>query len=175
MIDPDVVLGKDVKIFDPKLVNIFGCGIGDQTFVGPFVEITRGVNIGRRCIIESHSFLCTGTTLEDEVFIGHGVMFTNDLYPRTHRHVEYLPILVKKGAGIGSNATIIGGSVIGKYAVIGAGSVVKGNVEDYSIYAGVPAKRLKIFTSYKEMFDYMESKQLTDSTNIIDFAPEEGT
>ena len=90
MIDPDVELGAGVVIFDPQLVNIFGCSIGDDTFIGPFVEITRGVKIGRRCKIESHSFICDGVELADGVFIGHGVMFTNDLYPTTYRQVKRL-------------------------------------------------------------------------------------
>ena len=106
MIDADVKLGNGVRIFAPDLVNIFGCEIGDETFIGPFVEITRGTVIGKRCIIESHSFLCDRVTLEDEVFVGHGVMFTNDLYPRTSRQVVRMPTLVKRGCSLGSNATI---------------------------------------------------------------------
>lgn len=158
MIDDDVVLGKNVKIFDENLVNIFGCEIGDDSFVGPFVEITRGVKIGKKCIVESHSFLCTGVTLEDDVFIGHGVMFVNDLYPRTHRHVEYVNSYLKKGCCIGSNATIIG-ATIGQYAVIGAGAVVSKDVEDFSIYAGSPARKIKQFNNYEEMFEFMQSRQ----------------
>lgn len=111
--------------------------------MGPFVEIARGVKTGRKCLIESHSFLCTSVTLEYEVFIGHGVMFVNDLYPRTHRHVEYIPTEIKKGASIGSNATVICGVTIGKYAVVGAGAVVTKDVDDFSIVAGNPAKKVK--------------------------------
>lgn len=159
MIDPDVVLGRNVRIFDEKLVNIFGCSIGDETFVGPFVEITRGATIGRKCLIESHSFICTGVVLEDEVFVGHGVMFVNDLYPRTHRHVDYIPTLVKKGASIGSNATIICGVSIGEYAVVGAGAVVTRDLQPFTIYAGNPARKLKQFANYEEMFAYMSSRQ----------------
>ena len=92
MIDANVKMGRNVRIYNPDQVNIFGCEIGDGSFVGPFVEITRGVVIGRDCKIESHSFLCTDVIVEDEVFIGHGVMFTNDLYPRVERQVAYLPI-----------------------------------------------------------------------------------
>lgn len=160
MIDEDVVLGQRVRIFDEKLVNLFGCEIGDDTFIGPFVEITRGAKLGEKCIIESHSFICTGVVIEDEVFVGHGVMFANDLYPRTHRQVEYIASHVKRGASIGSNATIIG-VTIGQYAVIGAGSVVTKNVEDYSIYAGNPAKKIKQFLNYEQMFEYMKNRQAT--------------
>ena len=106
MIDPDVELGTGVVIFDRQLVNIFGCSIGDGTFIGPFVEITRGVKIGRRCKIESHSFVCDGVELADGVFIGHGVMFTNDLYPTTYRQVKRLSTFVGEGASLGSNATV---------------------------------------------------------------------
>jgi len=159
MIDPDVKLGKNVKIFAPDLVNIFGCEIGDDSFIGPFVEITRGVIIGKRCLIESHSFLCTAVILEDEVFVGHGVMFTNDLYPRIGRRVNYRTTLVKKGASIGTNATIIGGITIGEYAIIGAGSVITQNVEDLAIYAGNPARKIRQFEDYEVMLEYMGKKQ----------------
>jgi acetyltransferase-like isoleucine patch superfamily enzyme len=160
MVDPDVVLGENVKIYNKNLVNIFGCEIGDETFVGPFVEITRGVKIGKKCIIESHSFICTGVIIDDDVFIGHGVTFVNDLYARTHRHVEYVRSHVKRGASIGSNAVIIGATV-GQCAVIGAGAVITKNVEDYSIYAGNPAKKIKQFKNYDEMLEYMTAKQKT--------------
>jgi UDP-2-acetamido-3-amino-2,3-dideoxy-glucuronate N-acetyltransferase len=159
VIDSDVILGKNVKIFNPDLVNLFGCTIGDETFVGPFVEITRGVTIGNRCKIESHSFICTSVTIGDEVFIGHGVMFTNDLYPRVDRQVEYIPTLVEKGVSVGSNATIIAGISIGEYAVIGAGATVSKDVAAYSIVAGNPARILRRFTDYDEMIVYMTSKQ----------------
>lgn len=158
MVDDDVILGRGVRIFDTNLVNIFGCEIGDESFVGPFVEITRGVKIGKNCIIESHSFLCTGVTLEDEVFIGHGVVFANDLYPRPGQKVEFFLSLVKQGASIGSNATIVG-ATIGRYAVIGAGSVVTCNVEDFSIYAGNPARKLKQYENYEQMQGHMRSRQ----------------
>lgn len=159
MIDSDVAIGKNVKIFNDQMVNLFGCEIGDETFIGPFVEITRGVKIGKKCLIESHSFICTGVTLQDEVFVGHGVMFVNDLYPRTHRHVEYTSTLIQKGASLGSNATIIGGITIGEYAVVGAGSVVTRDVPPYSIVAGNPSRVRKQFTTYAEMYRYMESRQ----------------
>ena len=151
MIDADVKLGKDVKIFSPELVNIFGCEIGDGTFVGPFVEITRGTVVGRHCKIESHSFLCDQVTLEDDVFIGHGVMFTNDLYPRHDRQVVRMPTLVKRGATIGSNATIAPGVTIGAYAIVGAGAVVTKNVPDLAIVEELAVRAPQVdvtFASY---------------------------
>lgn len=159
MIDNDVKLGANVKIFSPELVNIFGCEIGDGTFVGPFVEITRGTVVGRNCKIESHSFLCDRVTLEDDVFIGHGVMFTNDLYPRSDRQVVRMPTLVKQGAGIGSNATIVPGVTIGAFAIVGAGAVVTRSVPDYAIVAGNPAKVLKQFESREEVLRFMNAQQ----------------
>ena len=161
MIDPDVKLGKDVKIFDEKLVNIYGCTIGARTFIGPFVEITRGVTVGADCKIESHAFLCDGLTVEDGVFVGHGVMFTNDLYPRFNRQVQRLKTVVREGASLGSNATIIGGICIGRYAVVGAGAVVTRDVPDYAIVAGNPAKTIKQFSSEAEIKSFAESKQPT--------------
>jgi UDP-2-acetamido-3-amino-2,3-dideoxy-glucuronate N-acetyltransferase len=164
MIDPDVILGEGVKIFDPGSVNIFGCAIGDGTFVGPFVEITRGVTIGRRCKIESHSFICDSVTVGDDVFIGHGVMFTNDLYPKVDRGVRYLETKVGKGASIGSNATIICGIDIGEQAIVGAGAVVTKSVPDLAIVAGNPARILKKFGSLKELLQYMTARQPLRST-----------
>lgn len=159
MIDNDVQLGKNVRIYNKDQVNIFGCIIGDDSFIGPFVEITRNTVIGKNCIIESHSFLCDSVTLEDNVFIGHGAMFTNDLYPIVGTKVEYLKTLVKKGVSIGTNATIVGGVTIGNYSVIGAGAVVTKDVDDFSIYAGNPAKKLKGFNTKEELIAYMRSKQ----------------
>jgi len=159
MIDSNVILGKNTKIFNPDLVNIFDCIIGDDTFVGPFVEITRGVTIGKRCKIESHSFICTAVKIEDDVFIGHGVMFTNDLYPRVDRQVEYIPTLVQKGASVGSNATIVGGVSIGEYAVVGAGATVTKDVPSCSIVAGNPARVVKQFENYNQMLAYMTGQQ----------------
>lgn len=161
MIDSDVIMGRDVVIFNPELVNIFGCRIGDESFIGPFVEITRGVVIGRRCKIESHSFICDSVTLGDGVFVGHGAMFTNDLYPRTDRHVVYLPTDVGEGASIGSNATIIAGVRIGAHAVIGAGAVVTKSVPDFSIVAGNPARVLKEFDSLEALKSYVTDRQAT--------------
>jgi len=159
MIDDDVILGKNVKIYNPELVNIFGCRIGDGSFVGPFVEITRNTIIGKNCVIESHSFLCDSVTLEDDVFISHGAMFTNDLYPNVGVHVEYLPTLVKKRASIGTNATIVAGIKIGANSVVGAGAVVTKDVPPFTIVAGNPAKILKQFSTEKEIISYFRKKQ----------------
>jgi acetyltransferase-like isoleucine patch superfamily enzyme len=159
MIDPDVELGAGVVIFDRHLVNIFGCSIGDDTFVGPFVEITRGVKIGRRCMIQSHSFICDGVELADGVFIGHGVMFTNDLYPMTYRQVKRRATFVGESASVGSNATIIGGIRIGSHVVIGAGAVVTTDIPDFSIAAGNPARVLRAFSGAAELQHYIESNQ----------------
>lgn len=148
-INDDVVLGDNVKIFYPDLVNLYGCKIGDYTKIGTFVEIQADVIVGERCKISSHSFLCEGLTIEDEVFIGHGVMFTNDLYPRatnedgslkTKTDWDMVKTKVKNRASIGSNATILPGITVGKQAIIGAGAVVISDVSDYSIVAGVPAR-----------------------------------
>lgn len=159
MIDSNVKLGKNVRIFNQDLVNIFDCQIGDDTFIGPFVEITRGVRIGKKCKIESHSFICTAVHIEDDVFVGHGVMFTNDLYPRVDRQVRYLPTLVGRGVSIGSNATIVAGVSIGEYAVIGAGATVTRDVASYSIVAGNPARVKRQFATYDDMLAYMTSRQ----------------
>src|SRR6266581_3856546 len=129
----DVSLGKDVKIFQPELVNLYGCTIADETKIGAFVEIQKNATVGARCKISSHTFICEGVTIEDEVFVGHGVMFINDLYPRatgaagqpqTEKEWQVVPTVVKRGASIGSNATILCGVTIGERAIIGAGSVV---------------------------------------------------
>ncbi len=145
----DVRLGKGTKIFHPALVNLYGCVLGDETTVGPFVEIQRGAVIGARCKISSHSFICEGVTIEDGVFIGHGVMFINDIYPRavaadgslqTAADWQLVKTQVKRNASIGSNATIMGGVTVGQYAMVGAGAVVTRDVPDYAIVAGVPAR-----------------------------------
>ncbi len=146
----DVTLGKDVVIRD--FVNLYGCTIGDGSQVGTFVEIQRGVTVGKRCKIQSHSFLCSGVTLEDDVFIGHGVMFTNDKFPaatnpdgtlQTASDWKEIPTLVKKGASIGTGATILPGITIGEGALIGAGAVVTKDVEAKAVVAGNPAKVIK--------------------------------
>ena len=148
-VNEDVRLGKNVKIFHPQLVNLYGCQIDDETKIGTFVEIQKNVTIGKRCKISSHSFLCEGVVIEDEVFIGHGVMFTNDLFPRstnpdgslqTDADWQVIETRVKRGASIGSNATILAGLTIGEHTLIGAGAVVTHDVSDYAIVAGVPAR-----------------------------------
>ena len=147
-IAPTVKLGKNVQIPQPDLVNLYGCEIGDDTKVGAFVEVQKGVKIGRFCKVSSHSFLCEGVTLEDKVFVGHGVLFTNDPYPRaasgdrlqTESDWKVLPTLVKEGASLGSGAVILCGITIGKEALVGAGAVVTKDVPDHAVVAGVPAK-----------------------------------
>lgn len=151
MIAPDVVLGKDVVIYQPSLVNLYGCTIGDGSRIGAFVEIQKGVEIGRNCKISSHTFVCTGVSIADGVFVGHGVMFINDLYPQavnsdnslqTEADWKVSETRVKTRASIGSNATILGGVTIGEGALVGAGAVVTRDVPDYGIVAGVPARVL---------------------------------
>jgi acetyltransferase-like isoleucine patch superfamily enzyme len=149
-IAPDVKLGQRVQIF--AFTNLYGCEIGDDVKIGAFVEIQKGVKVGHRCKISSHSFLCEGVTLEDEVLIGHNVTFINDRYPRATNAAGQLqsekdwtcvPTLVKKGASIGSSATLLCGITIGEYAIVGAGSVVTKDVPSHSVVAGNPARVLK--------------------------------
>ncbi|MGH7996369.1 MAG: acyltransferase [Opitutaceae bacterium] len=145
-IAPDVKLGRGVRVFG--FVNLYGCEIGEETKIGTFVEIQKNAKIGRRCKISSHTFICEGVTLEDEVFVGHGVMFTNDRYPKaaadgrlqTEADWTVVPTLVKRGASIGSNATVLCGLTIGENAVIGAGSVVTKDVPDGAVVCGNPAR-----------------------------------
>ncbi len=165
MIDADVKLGRNVVIFNPDQVNIFGCTIGDDSFIGPFVEITRGVAVGRRCKIESHSFICTAVTIEDDVFIGHGVMFTNDLFPQVDRQVVYIPTHIGRNASIGSGAVIIAGVTIGEHAIVGAGAVVTRDVLPFSIVAGNPARRIKQFADKAALLSYMNSRQQVKASN----------
>jgi acetyltransferase-like isoleucine patch superfamily enzyme len=146
-IAPDVKLGRGVKI--RPFANLYGCELGDEVTVGTFVEIQKGSKIGNRCKISSHTFICEGVVLEDEVFIGHGVTFTNDLFPRatnrdgipqTEADWRCLTTIVKRGASIGSGATLLCGIVIGEYSIIGAGSVVTKDVPPYAVVFGSPAK-----------------------------------
>jgi acetyltransferase-like isoleucine patch superfamily enzyme len=148
-VNSDVRLGEGVRIFQPDLVNLYGCSIGDETKIGAFVEIQKNAFIGARCKISSHSFICEGVTIEDEVFIGHGVMFTNDLLPRAtteegklagEEDWQLIETTVKRRATIGSNATILAGITIGMGALVGAGAVVTRDVPDFAIVAGVPAR-----------------------------------
>jgi UDP-2-acetamido-3-amino-2,3-dideoxy-glucuronate N-acetyltransferase len=149
-IAPDVKLGQRVKVF--AFANLYGCEIGDDVKIGAFVEIQKGAKIGHRCKISSHSFLCEGVTLEDEVFIGHGVTFINDRFPRatngdgglqTEADWSCIPTSVRRGASIGSGATILCGVSIGERAIVGAGSVVTKDVPDGAIVAGNPARVLR--------------------------------
>lgn len=146
----NVTVGENVRIFN--FVNAYGCSIGDNSKVGAFVEIQKGVFIGKNCKISSHSFLCEGVNIEDNVFIGHGVMFTNDLFPRatnvdgsqqTEADWKVIETHIKKGASIGSNATILCGITIGENALVGAGSVVTKDVPANTIVAGSPARIFK--------------------------------
>jgi UDP-2-acetamido-3-amino-2,3-dideoxy-glucuronate N-acetyltransferase len=148
MIAPDVRLGKDVTIYHPELVNLYGCHVGDGSKIGAFVEIQKNATIGARCKISSHSFICEGVTIEDEVFIGHGVMFINDRYPRatavgrlqTEDDWKVVPIIVRHGASVGSSAVIMCGVTVGEEALVGAGAVVVHDVPPRAIVAGVPAR-----------------------------------
>jgi acetyltransferase-like isoleucine patch superfamily enzyme len=149
MIAPSVLLEDGVMIHHPDLVNLYGCRIGAGSRVGTFVEIQRNAVVGRNCKVSSHTFICEGVTLEDGVFVGHGVMFTNDLHPRavnvdgslqTDSDWAVVTTLVKRGASIGSSATILAGVTIGEGALVGAGAVVTRDVPDFMIVAGVPAK-----------------------------------
>ena len=149
MIAKDVVLGENVRIFQPDLVNLYGCRIGDGTKVGAFVEVQRGAAIGANCKISSHTFICDGVTIEDGVFVGHGVMFINDVHPRavnpdgalqSEADWAVVPTRIRTQASLGSNCTIMGGVTVGVGAMVGAGAVVTHDVPDYAIVAGVPAR-----------------------------------
>ena len=146
---PDVRLGQGVRMY--AFVNLYGCTIGDETSIGTFVEIQKGVVIGARCKIQSHSFICEGVTIEDEVFVGHNVNFINDTYPRataagamqTEADWQVVPTRVKRGASLGTGSTILGGVTIGEGAIVGAGSVVTRDVPARAIVAGNPARLLR--------------------------------
>jgi UDP-2-acetamido-3-amino-2,3-dideoxy-glucuronate N-acetyltransferase len=148
----NVTLGRDVRIFQPDLVNLYGCSIGDETKIGPFVEIQKGASVGARCKISSHSFLCDGVTIEDEVFVGHGVMFINDIEPRAtntdgslQTEADWTMVSTKicKGASLGSGSIIMGGVTVGERALVGAGAVVTADVAPGAVVAGVPARLLR--------------------------------
>ncbi len=146
---PDVRLGRDVRMY--AFVNLYGCTIGDETSIGTFVEIQKGVVIGARCKIQSHTFICEGVTVEDEVFVGHNVNFINDTYPRataggalqTEADWKLVTTLVKRGASLGTGSTILGGVTIGEGAIVGAGSVVTRDVPARAVVAGNPARVLR--------------------------------
>jgi acetyltransferase-like isoleucine patch superfamily enzyme len=147
---PDVKLGREVKL--SKFINLYGCEIGDETKVGAFVEVQKNAKIGQRCKISSHTFICEGVTIEDNVFIGHGVTFINDTYPRAttpggalqaEKDWKVESTLVKRGASIGSGSTILSKVTVGENAIVGAGSVVTGDVPANAIVAGNPARLLR--------------------------------
>jgi len=149
-IAPDVKLGKGVKIYD--FVNLYGCEIGDNTKIGTFVEVQKGAKIGKNCKISSHTFICEGVTIEDDVFISHNVTFINDPYPRatneggqlqTEKDWVCIPTIIKKGASIGSSVTLLCGVTVGERAIVGAGSVVTKDVPPGTIVAGNPARILR--------------------------------
>jgi acetyltransferase-like isoleucine patch superfamily enzyme len=153
---PDVKLGKGVKL--SKFINLYGCAIGDDTKIGAFVEIQKNASVGRQCKISSHTFVCEGVTIEDNVFIGHGVMFINDIYPRatangqlqTEADWKVERTLIKNGASIGTGATILANITIGENAIVGAGSVVTKDVPANCIVAGNPAKVFRKIESAME-------------------------
>jgi UDP-2-acetamido-3-amino-2,3-dideoxy-glucuronate N-acetyltransferase len=148
---PSVRLGRGVVIHHPDLVNLYGCSIGDETKVGTFVEIQKNVHIGSRCKISSHTFVCEGVTIEDEVFVGHGVMFINDRHPRataggalqTEADWTVVPTRIGRGASIGSGAVVMCGVTVGEGALVGAGAVVTRDVPAGATVAGVPARQLR--------------------------------
>ena len=155
---PDVKLGRDVKL--SKFINLYGCEVGDESKIGAFVEIQKNASVGKRCKISSHTFICEGVIIQDNVFIGHGVMFINDSYPRattdngelqTEAHWEVERTVVEKGASIGSGATILAKTTIGENAIVGAGAVVTKDVPPNTIVAGNPARIFRNIKQGKEV------------------------
>ena len=158
-IGPNVKLGRNVKF--SKFINVYGCEIGDETKVGAFVEIQKNAKIGKRCKISSHTFICEGVTIEDNVFIGHNVTFVNDTYPRataptgeiqTEKDWKVETTLVKEGASIGSGVTVLSNVVIGEHAIVGAGSVVTKDVPPYGVVAGNPARLIRLLESEEDNY-----------------------
>jgi len=156
-IAPTVTFGEGVKVFE--FVNLYGCDIGDHSKIGAFVEIQKGAKVGKNCKISSHTFICEGVTIEDDVFIGHNVTFINDMYPRstieggglqTEADWVCIPTLIRKGASVGSSVTILAGVTVGEKAIVGAGSVVTKDVPPMTIVAGNPAKALRKITEEKK-------------------------
>ena len=156
-IAPDVKLGENVRL--SKFINLYGCEIGDNTKIGAFVEVQKNARVGKNCKISSHTFICEGVDIEDDVFIGHGVVFINDLYPRatvpggglqTESDWKVVPTLIKKGASVGSGATILANVTVGEHAIVGAGSVVTKNVPANAVVAGNPARVLRTIEGKKE-------------------------
>ncbi|MGE3310756.1 MAG: acyltransferase [Limisphaerales bacterium] len=156
LVAPDVKLGVDVRLFG--FVNLYGCEIGDHSRIGTFVEIQKQVQIGKRCKISSHTFICSGVTIEDDVFVGHGVMFTNDLVPRatsedgrpqTEADWTCLPTVVRRGASIGSNVTLLCGITIGERALVGAGSVVTRDIPAGAVVVGNPARVIRMLPGFE--------------------------
>ena len=173
-IAPNVKLGKDIKIQD--FVNLYGCSIGDHTKIGTFVEIQKNATIGKNCKVSSHTFICEGVTIEDYVFIGHNVTFTNDIYPRaTNENLDLQteddwvcePTVVKKGASIGSGATLLPKVTVGENAIVGAGSVVTKDVPPNTIVAGNPARILRKITD-----NHRRDAEDAESDNIFPFEAE---
>ncbi len=159
-IAPDVKLGKGVKL--SKFINLYGCEIGDETKIGAFVEIQKNARVGRRCKVSSHTFICEGVTIGDNVFIGHGVTFINDSYPRSttadgelqnEQDWQVEPTRIENGASIGSGSTILSKVTVGENAIVGAGSVVTRDVPPHVIVAGNPAKVLRSIAMHTEMKD----------------------
>jgi acetyltransferase-like isoleucine patch superfamily enzyme len=172
-IAPDVKLGENVKIHN--FVNLYGCEIGDHTKIGVFVEVQKNARIGKHCKISSHTFICEGVTIEDDVFIGHSVVFINDTYPRatnsngelkSEQDWKVEPILVKKGASIGSNSTILSNVTIGENAIVGAGSVVTKDVPPNMIVAGNPARLFR-------PIDFLSQTDIAEQSVLHEFLAKE--